>query len=182
MRILQTGARGKDVVISIHGPGQVFGHAALVKKFGYLCSAAALGRCHGLSWSTDTVWQLMRELPRFGENVLGMLVVQLFHMQDRCLLAGEGVDRRLARTLAQLAFSIGRKSGRSILIDDGFSARDLAELSGTTIFTVSRVLGEWERRGLLNKGRGWVMVHDVGALLSVTPNSQAEEACAAPAP
>ena len=165
MKLLQSSGVG-DVVVRFHVPGQVFGHGALVRKFSYLSSAFAVASSRTLSWTSETMWQLMRAYPRLAENVLALLVAQLFQVQDRCLhLTAETVERRLARTLCQLAFSIGKKSGQAILIGDGFSAKDLADLSGTTIFTVSRVLGAWERQGLLNKGRGWVAILDLDALL-----------------
>jgi CRP-like cAMP-binding protein len=126
-----------------------------------------------LSWSTETVWELMRGYPRLVENVMQIFLAQLAHLQDRCLnLAGETVERRLARSLSQLALSIGKKSGRVTMIGDGFSAKDLADLSGTTIYTVSRVLGEWERRGLINKGRGWVAILDSDGLLQEAAKSK----------
>ena len=55
---------------------------------------------------------------------------------------------------------------------EGFSAKDLADLSGTMIYTVSRVLGEWKRRGFIDKGRDWVLVLDIDALLDVGTNDK----------
>jgi CRP-like cAMP-binding protein len=166
IKLLQVGTRGAEMVLRFSAPGQIFGHAAFLKKSAYPCSALVVGVSRTLSWSTESVWQLMREHPRLAENVMQILLTQLVQLQDRCLnLAGESVERRLACSVSQLALSIGKKSGRATVISDGFSAKDLADLSGTTIFTVSRVLGEWERRGFIKKGRGWVAVLDLGALL-----------------
>jgi CRP-like cAMP-binding protein len=175
MKCLQVGTRGAEVVLRFSAPGQVFGHSALLKKSAYVCSALAVGPSRTLSWSTETVWQLMRDHPRLAENVMQIFITQLAQLQDRCLnLAGEAVERRLARSLSQLALSIGKKSGRATIIGDGFSAKDLADLSGTTILTVSRVLGEWERRGLIKKGRGWVAVYDSQALLEEAAKSKGQ--------
>jgi CRP/FNR family transcriptional regulator, nitrogen oxide reductase regulator len=173
IKVLRTGTRGAETVMRFSAPGQVFGDAALIKKSAYLCSALAASQSRTLSWTTEIAWQLMRDYPRLSENVMQIFLAQLAHLQDRCLnLAGEAVERRLARSLSQLASSIGKKSGRATIISEGFSAKDLADLSGTTIFTVSRVLGEWERRGVLKKGRGWVAVLDSDALLQEAARSK----------
>lgn len=41
----------------------------------------------------------------------------------------------------------------------GFSHRDLAEMAGTTIYTVSRTLSEWQQRGMLTKGHREILLH-----------------------
>ena len=167
VKIFQTGTRGKQVVLRFNAPGNLFGHAGILNKVSYICSALGVTSCRTLGWSTATVWELMRHHPRLAENVLQILLTQVVQLQDRCLnLASEPVERRLARSLSQLVLSIGRKSGRAVVISEGFAAKDLADLSGTTIFTVSRVLGEWERHGLVKKGRGWVAVLDLDGLLA----------------
>jgi CRP-like cAMP-binding protein len=173
VKIFQTGTRGAPVMVRFNAPGNVFGHAAILNKVSYICSALGVTSCRTLAWSTATVWQLMRDYPRLAENVLRTLLTQVVQLQDRCLnLASESVERRLARSLSQLGLSIGRKSGRAVVISEGFAAKDLADLSGTTIFTVSRVLGEWERRGLVKKGRGWVAVLDLDGLLAETATAK----------
>ena len=45
-----------------------------------------------------------------------------------------------------------------VLIELQFSHQALAEMSGTTIFTVSRVLNAWEKKGLITAGREWVIL------------------------
>jgi CRP-like cAMP-binding protein len=168
IKLVQLGAGGANVAVRFSVAGQVFGYGSLIKKSTYIGSALAVRNSRTLSCTGDAVWQLMKRYPRLAENVVGTLFVQVIHLQDRCmLLASDSVERRLARTLAHLALTIGRKSASSVSISDGFSARDLADLSGTTIFTVSRVLSEWERRGIVRKGRGWVVITDLQALLQI---------------
>jgi CRP-like cAMP-binding protein len=180
MKLFQSGMRG-DVVVRFYRPGQVFGNGALVRKCTRISSVLSVASSRGLSWSNETICQLMRAYPRLSENVLAMLVARLFQLQDQFIhLAGENVDARLARTLTHLALTIGKKSGRATIIGDGFSAKDLADISGTTIFTVSRVLGEWERRGLLKKGRGWVMILDLDGLLQASAKRDAQTPDVAP--
>ena len=46
----------------------------------------------------------------------------------------------------------------------GLSQKELAELTGTTLFTVSRILTGWEAEGLVRSGRAHIEVTDPHAL------------------
>jgi len=73
-------------------------------------------------------------------------------MQERFLeISTEKVQPRIAYQLRRLAKQIGipTASGSEILL----TRAELAEMTGTTLFTVSRVLCEWEERGLVAAGR-----------------------------
>jgi CRP-like cAMP-binding protein len=73
-------------------------------------------------------------------------------------VATERVARRVARALLRLAAQLGRKTEEGILIDLPLSRQNLAELTGTTLFTVSRLLSGWEAEGLLEVGRERVVI------------------------
>jgi CRP-like cAMP-binding protein len=65
------------------------------------------------------------------------------------------VERRIARTLVRLTRQLGHEheGDDALIIDAPLSRQDLAELSGTTLYTVSRTLKAWERAGLLESER-----------------------------
>jgi CRP-like cAMP-binding protein len=79
-------------------------------------------------------------------------------MQERYReLATEKVERRIARVLLRLTSQMGVKT-KDGSIELTFTRQDLAEMSGTTLYTVSRVLSEWERQGLVEAGRERVLI------------------------
>lgn len=49
-----------------------------------------------------------------------------------------------------------------------FTRQDLAEMSGTTLYTVSRVLSEWEKHGLVEAGRERVLIRKPHELVRVS--------------
>jgi hypothetical protein len=63
----------------------------------------------------------------------------------------EQVQRRVAHALLRLAKQAGRKVEEGVRIDFPISRQDIAEMTGTTLHTVSRILSAWEERG-------WVVV------------------------
>jgi CRP-like cAMP-binding protein len=77
------------------------------------------------------------------------------------------VEQRLARALIRLAGQAGQQTPTGVLIDLPLSRVDLAEMTGTTIYTASRVLSRWEHQGLVETGREWVLVRQPSALAAV---------------
>jgi CRP/FNR family transcriptional regulator, nitrogen oxide reductase regulator len=63
---------------------------------------------------------------------------------------------RLARVLAELATGIGQKVPGGVELD--VHNEELANEANVTPFTASRMLGEWQRQGVLRKSRGKVLL------------------------
>ena len=53
-------------------------------------------------------------------------------------------------------------------VEIALSRRELAQLTGTTLFTVSRLLCQWEAQGIVSARREVVLVHDVTALTELS--------------
>ncbi len=88
-------------------------------------------------------------------------------MQERYReLATEKVERRIARTLLRLSAQMGvtNADGDTEL---AFTRQELAEMSGTTLFTASRVLSEWEKQGLVESGRERVVIRKLQGLTQI---------------
>jgi CRP-like cAMP-binding protein len=101
----------------------------------------------------------MKTRPYMSFDLMRLMTGNIQEMQERYReLATEKVERRIARSLLRLAAQMGTKMDRGIELT--FTRQDLAEMSGTTLYTVSRVLSEWERQGLVETGRERVLIRD----------------------
>ena len=110
----------------------------------------------------------MERFPKMASNVVRFLAGRVKEFQDRYReLATERVERRVAHALLRLAAQIGRRVDNGILIDLTLSRQDIAEMTGTTIFTVSRILSSWEAQGIIESGRERVLVRDRQALTAI---------------
>lgn len=77
------------------------------------------------------------------------------------------VEQRVAHTLLRLVQQSGRKTQDGIEIDFPITRQDIAEMTGTTLHTVSRLLSAWEDKGMVRSGRQKVIVTDAHSLLLV---------------
>ncbi len=159
VRIVQVTPEGQQVILRIISPGEMFGGIAALGEASYPASAQALEASVALAWDGETVARLMEEYPRIALNALRLLAGRYQEMQDRYReLATERVERRVARALLRLLRQTGRKVENGVLIDFPLSREDLAELTGTTLYTVSRILSGWEKAGLIETGRQRVLI------------------------
>lgn len=157
--LLQVAPDGTQVVLRLMGPGEAFGVIAAVDGVAYPVSAQAAGDCRALAWRGDLFRPLMERHPRLALNALRILAGTIVELQDRYReLVSERVERRIARTLLRLVRQAGRKTEAGVLIDIPLSRRSLAEMSGTTLYTVSRIMTGWEQRGLIASARGRVTI------------------------
>ena len=65
-------------------------------------------------------------------------------------LATERVGQRLAHTLLRLMRQCGKTTSQGVLITHPLTRQELAELTGTTLYTVSRTLSQWQADGILH--------------------------------
>lgn len=168
VKILQTSADGFDVILHILGPGELIGALPTIEMGTYPASAQALSEVVAFAISAYDFKSILQDYPAATLNLLKFSTRVLQSSLEKIReMATERVERRIARTLTRLANQMGRETNEGILIDAPLSRQDLAEMTGTTIFTVSRTLKAWERNGFLRIGRQKVIITDPHCLVSI---------------
>ncbi len=167
VRLSQAAPEGHDVLLRLIGPGEIFGPTATLKDRLYPVSAQAVCRCQALAWEGRTMVRLMEEHPRIALNAIEALLIHIQELRERYLeLATQRVERRVAHALLRLADQVGWRSEEGT-IDVSLSRQDLAEMTGTTLYTVSRTLRDWQRRGLVKSGRQHVTLLQAHRLIAI---------------
>lgn len=168
VRLSQVTPDGQQVILRFINPGGLFGGIAALGETVYPAAAQAVDDSLALAWESQTITRLMERHPRLTYNALQLLGARVQELQDRLReLATERVERRLARTILRLVRQAGRKTADGILIDLPLSRQNLAEMSGTTLYTASRILSQWEKRGLVDTGRERVLLRFPHGLVAI---------------
>lgn len=167
--IQQTSADGIDVTVHVLGPGEIAGALPTLALGTYPAAAEALSEVVAYSIAASDFDRLLIAHPTVAANLLrfAAAVIQSSHRRIR-EMATERVERRIARTLARLAAQVGSPVGSSVQIDTPLSRQDLAEMTGTTVYTVSRTLKEWDRQGIIRAEREKVTILDPHALTVIS--------------
>lgn len=159
---------GQQVILRVLAPGDMFGGVMALGDRLYPATAEALTPSSAVAWEREALDELFSRMPQLARNALGLLAERMADMQERFReLATERVAQRVARALVRLVRQAGRRVDEGVLIDLPLSREDLAAMSGTTLFTVSRILSEWESRGLVVTGRQRVLVRNPHGLVSI---------------
>lgn len=158
---------GKEAIVRYVNPGEITAAVAVFKGKQYPATARAVDSSEAVGWNRTTMLDLMTAHPRLAINVLGMVVERLDDIQSRYLeLQAERVEQRVARSLLRIMKQSGRVTDEGILIDFRLSRQDLADYTGTTLYTVSRILSGWEKKGWVRSGRERITVTDPHALVA----------------
>ena len=172
VRLSQVNQDGQQVMLGYIGPGREFGIIAGLQAANYPVSAQAVERSRALYWDHKVFERLFNEIPMMQRNAMQIMARQIGEFQTRIReLSTQRVERRIARALLRLMHHSSRKTEEGIVIDLPLTRQDLAELAGTTLFTVSRTLKQWENQGLIRSKREQVIICDLDGLLNLTEDS-----------
>jgi CRP-like cAMP-binding protein len=170
-KLLQTNPAGQQVNLRTINEWQMFGALGAVRENAtYPATAQALQSSTALAIDSSFLKEMMQTRPHLNVNLMQLMTGYIMEMQERYReLATERVERRIALTVLRLAGQIGKRlEGKEMAVELPLSRQDVAEASGTTIFTVSRVLADWERRGLVEAGRERVLIRNPHGLVQIS--------------
>jgi CRP-like cAMP-binding protein len=159
VRVVKTTPDGQQVIVRYIVPGELLGIAQALGRSTYPASAIAVVDCVVLAWPSRLWPEFAAAFPSFSANTYRMIGQRLDDVQTQVVeMATEQVERRVAHALLRLVQQTGRRSSEGIVIDFPISRQDIAEMTGTTLHTVSRLLTAWEQKGLVKSGRQQVTV------------------------
>jgi CRP-like cAMP-binding protein len=123
-----------------------------------------------LVWQSKEFHSTVDRFPVLQRNIARSLERQLDEIDARYReVSTEKVGARLSSELIRLLSKVGKRADDYVEI--ALSQRELAQLTGTTLFTVSRVLSHWESLGIVSGRREAVLIRDVSALIELTRES-----------
>ena len=161
LRVFKLTPDGQQVVVRFVSPGEVFGVAMAIGRSTYPATAAAVVDSIALVWPSAAWPRLIAKHPALAVNTLQTVGSRLQEAHTRVVeMSTEQVERRIAHALLRLAQQSGRKVEAGVQIDFPISRQDVAEMTGATLHTVSRVLSAWEDKGLVEGGRQKITIRE----------------------
>jgi CRP-like cAMP-binding protein len=169
VKLVSTSPEGNEILVGIAGPHDAFGHAsASDEKRDYMVTSCALSPVTAACWDRDRVRAIAEEFPEVHSRIDAALMRNLELVLGRLHLVSEGrVHQRLARALVELAERHGEPHALGIEIAPPLTRQDIAAIVGTTLFTASRVLADWEDKGLVESSRAKVRVRSLEGLRAI---------------
>lgn len=174
LKVSQVTPAGAHVVIRYIGPGEFFGCVAVSGQAEYPGTATAVVDSVALAWDAAASKQLMERFPKFAVNALGTMGrrIQEAHARIR-EMSTEQVEQRVARAILRFAQQAGERVAEGVRIEFPLSREDIAQMTGTTLHTVSRILSRWEEGGLVESRRQRITIRQPHALVSISEGEKA---------
>jgi CRP-like cAMP-binding protein len=170
-KMYQVSPGGRQSFLRFVYPGEALGYWALTPTSTYAASVQATEYTEALSWSRKAMRQLMEGYPKLSFNVVKILARQLDDLRERFMyLATQRTEERIAWSLLKLQQKSQGNAHGTLIVSQGFSQKDLADLAGTTIYTVSRIMGSWRRQGIVTKSGRQYVVDDRARLAEIASN------------
>ncbi|UYQ71181.1 Crp/Fnr family transcriptional regulator [Pelagibacterium flavum] len=168
LKVSQVTEDGQQVIIRIVVPGDLFGIARALQRVDYPGTATAVVDSSVLAWPMSYWDRFVEKDAALAVSAMQTVGQRLQESHARLReMATEEVERRVAHTVLRLIEQSGKPESGGIRIDFPISKQDLAEMSGTTLHTVSRIMSGWQERGLVSTGRQKLLVCDHDRLLDL---------------
>lgn len=171
IRVVRTSPEGHQVIARYIKEGELFGIAMAMGRTTYPATAVAAVDCVVLTWPNSAWPELQIRVPAFSASAYKTIGARLQETQAQVMeMSTQQVEQRIAHALLRIVSQSGRKTAEGIEIDFPITRQDIAEMTGTTLHTVSRLLSAWEAEGIVSGGRQKVTVTDPHALMLVAEN------------
>jgi CRP/FNR family transcriptional regulator len=173
VKIVRHGRGGRDVVLELLGPGELFGGVAVIEERPYPASAQASEPSMILKIPADAVRALADRFPSVIREMALMMGRRLRAAHDSVKsLAVDPVEARLAAALLRLVEREGGRQAEGLALPFHLTRQSLADMTGTTVETAIRVVSRWTRDGLVADDGHRLVLKDVPALRDLAEGDQ----------
>jgi CRP/FNR family transcriptional regulator, nitrogen oxide reductase regulator len=162
VKVTQIGINGGEVILRLNGPGDIVGAFGQCANCDHCSTAQTIQPSTALVWDVAHFESILEHFPAFRRYTVRALEQRLGEMEQRFReVSTEKVGSRLSSALLRLSNQAGQSGNR---VEIALSRAELAQMTGTTLFTVSRLLCQWKLLGIVSPRREAVVVQDVAAL------------------
>jgi CRP-like cAMP-binding protein len=172
IKVVSETPSGREVTLTLLGPGSFFGDMALLDGEPRSASTYAVEPAQALVLHRSDFFSFLDHTPGAARSLLGFLSQRLRHanarIQDLALLTAR---QRLAAVLIDLAKRQGTSVEDGILLPRSVSHRVLAGLLGTTRETITRMAADFRTDGALEQVGRQLKVLDLMRLEQVVEES-----------
>lgn len=169
VKITKLSHEGKEIILEIISPEDIFGGVAVLKNFPYPANAVAMEDSEVIKISRKNLMRLVDRFP----NLMYCIALQLGDRMKSSYdslknIALERVEARIAALLLKLANKVGEETPKGLLIDMRLTKQDVADMVGTTVETSIRTFSKFKKQGLLSDSDGKIVIKDRKGLAALS--------------
>ncbi len=148
VKVIRNTEDGKEVILAIHGEDEFFGEVTLIDNQTTPASVVATEDSLIAIISRKDFYALLYSQPKVLEKLLLILCLRLRESWKRIVMLNfKNATERVKMLFIALSYEKGKKMDKGILLDFKLTHQEIADMSGLTRETVSRVLNKWQKDG-----------------------------------
>jgi CRP-like cAMP-binding protein len=156
---------GRENLLSILGPGEMFGELSLFDPNPRTSTATAVTDAKLLSLGQTKLIPWLTENPRVSLNLLASLAQRLRRTNEAVGdLVFSDVPGRVAKALIDLGERFGKQTDEGLLVNHDLTQEELAQLVGASRETVNKALADFAGRNWLKLDGRAVLITDLERL------------------
>jgi CRP-like cAMP-binding protein len=169
VKITKLSHEGKEIILELISPNDIFGGVAVLRNFPYPANAVAMEDTEAIKITRKNLMRLVDRFP----NLMYCIALQLGDRMKSSYdslknIALERVEARIAALLLKLAHKVGLKTEEGVLIDMRLTKQDIADMVGTTVETSIRTFSKFKKEGLVMDSDGKIIIKDQEGLTALS--------------
>ncbi|CCH77861.1 putative transcriptional regulator with cyclic nucleotide-binding domain protein [Nostocoides japonicum T1-X7] len=165
IKLGRTSPDGRENLLAILGPGEMFGELSLFDPGPRTATATAIAETQLLGLGHEQLQEFLTSRPRVALTLLAALARRLRRTNESLAdLVFTDVPGRVAKALLDLAKRFGRQTEDGIMVSHDLTQEELAQLVGASRETVNKALADFATRGWLKLEARAVLLQDVDRL------------------
>lgn len=164
VKVFYTTSEGKESIVAFHGVGASFGEVSLIDQQTIPATVVALERSVVLIVGRDDFFEIVKTQPKVMHKLLLLLTgrlrlawnqVRMLHFKD--------ASCRVMTSIKDLSMERGEPVPDGVLLKMRLTHQNIADMTGLTRETVTRVIDKWKKRGLLSldENRHMLISHEI---------------------
>ena len=156
---------GRENLLAILGPGEMFGELSLFDPGPRTATATAIAETQLIALGHEDLDSFLLGRPAVAANLLAALARRLRRTNEALAdLVFTDVPGRVAKALLDLSTRFGRPADEGILVAHELTQEELAQLVGASRETVNKALADFASRGWIKLEARAVVLTDVERL------------------
>jgi CRP-like cAMP-binding protein len=169
IKITKLSHEGKEIILEVISPTDIFGGVAVLRNFPYPANAVAMEDSEVVKISRKNLMRLVDRFP----NLMYCIALQLGDRMKSSYdslknIALERVEARIAALLLKLAKKVGIETKEGLQIDMRLTKQDVADMVGTTVETSIRTFSKFKKQGLVEDKAGKIVIRDRKGLAALS--------------
>ncbi|MCK5286596.1 MAG: Crp/Fnr family transcriptional regulator [Thermodesulfovibrionia bacterium] len=159
IKIFKNTLAGKDVILEIKSPGDIFGCVAVLDNKPFPASAQAMEPASVIRIGRQNLLKTMEAYPSLKLGTAKYFSDRLRDAHDMLKnIATERVEKRIASMLLKLSEKVGVEENSYTKIDFPLTRQEIAEMVGTTVETCIRTMSKFQKKGVVKSSGNRILI------------------------